>query len=471
MIAARVGSTSMVLAVAWSALSFGAVYPWGYWPLIVVCSGVGVLSLSVRPKSVPALGRVSLALGAFAALIALQLVPLSAATLARWSPVRDAFLKQADVLYALTTPAARHPLSIDPSGTRLALVFLISFTFASVGIARLTSVAGAASLVRGVIAFGLLLALFATVQDLRLTNRTGEFHTVYIYGFWRDPYVNKPFGPFINKNNYAGWMLMALPLGLGYLGALITRLNRSVRRDWRSLLLGISSPDGAEAGLVSLAVFAMAVSLVLSLSRSGMIAMAVGTIGLAVFAPITPGASRQRLMRSGAAALLLLAVTAWVGAATISDRFRDRADASMAGRLLAWQSAVSMVRDFPLVGVGANAFPSAMVTYQIADRTNFWEEAHNDYLQIAAETGLPGALLALVVIFVFATEVKRRFHEESVSRGSMWIRIGAVAGLCTIGVQEVVEFSLQIPANAALFAVLVGIALHRSPHLRQASRP
>jgi hypothetical protein len=45
--------------------------------------------------------------------------------------------------------------------------------------------------------------------------------------------------------------------------------------------------------------------------------------------------------------------------------------------------------------------------------------------------------------------------------------VGAVTGIASIALQETVEFSLQMPGNAALFAVLCGIALHRAPVRRK----
>jgi O-antigen ligase len=107
-----------------------------------------------------------------------------------------------------------------------------------------------------------------------------------------------------------------------------------------------------------------------------------------------------------------------------------------------------------------------MLLYQEGDSDNFWEEAHNDYLQVAAEGGIIGASAAVLAIGVIAVEVRRRFRDESPSRSSRWIRLGAVAGILAIGFQELGEFSLQIPGNAAMFAVLVGLALHASPPRR-----
>ncbi|MDO8677214.1 MAG: hypothetical protein Q7R30_01425 [Acidobacteriota bacterium] len=58
----------------------------------------------------------------------------------------------------------------------------------------------------------------------------------------------------------------------------------------------------------------------------------------------------------------------------------------------------------------------------------------------------------------FAWEVRRRFREDV---GSIWwIRMGAVIGLVAIALQSIAEFSLQMPGNAALFAVVAGLAIH-----------
>jgi hypothetical protein len=50
------------------------------------------------------------------------------------------------------------------------------------------------------------------------------------------------------------------------------------------------------------------------------------------------------------------------------------------------------------------------------------------------------------------------------------VRVGAVTGLAAIALQETVEFSLQMPGNAVLFAVLCGIALHGSPHKKSSRK-
>jgi len=462
----KTAATLTVAALAWGALTFGAVYPWGYWPLLAASVLIGAGELVVARREGPPLRNVATALGIVAVVGAAQLIPLSAPTIASGNPARDAFLKRYDVLYATTTSS--HALSINPETTAIALVCFAAFSVLALGTARLASDRGALRiLTNGIMAFGALLALIAMAQDVALVNRTGEGHTVLIYGFWPDPYVNKPFGPYINKNNYAGWMLMAVPLTLGLFAAGLERLWRSVGSDWTARFLALSSREGAKTLLAGLAALVMSVSVVASMSRSGMIALAATLFGLAWFAPLE---KPKAVVRVALASVALIILAAWVGPDTIRNRFEDRSEASMRGRFIAWQNALRISANYPIIGIGFNTFATAMLLEQQGDPVNFWEEAHNDYLQIAAEGGIIGSAAGLLAIVVIASEIRRRFRDVSPSRTSLWLRVGAVAGICAIGLQEFVEFSLQIAGNAALFAILIGIALHKAPSGLQGSR-
>ena len=458
-----------VLTLAWGALAFGAVYPWGYWPLIIACAAVGAIAFTTSQAPIRRLVPLAVVLGAVAAFICAQLLPIPGTVLARWSPARDAFLKQHDVLYAVTSGSIRHSISINRDATALALSCFVAFASLAVGTARWLSTRTVLLLARGVTAFGLALALFAVAQNMRLAAPTVAGRTIYIYGFWPDPYVNKPFGPFINKNNFAGWMLMALPLALGLIAARVTRGVRSSRPDWRSRILWLSTPDGAEALFATVASLGMAVALVMSMSRSAMIALAATGLAAAWCVPGAAPAHRARIARTGVVVILLIALSAWVGTDAIAQRFRDRTDATMMGRVGAWRDALHIVHDFPVIGTGMNTFATAMLVYQRSDANNFWEEAHNDYLQVLAEGGIVGALLAVLALAAIVVEIRRRLQEDSSAYTSHWIRAGAVAGLVAIGLQETVEFSLQIAGNAALFAALLGIALHRPSRAREAT--
>ena len=92
-------------------------------------------------------------------------------------------------------------------------------------------------------------------------------------------------------------------------------------------------------------------------------------------------------------------------------------------------------------------------------------EAHNDYLQIAAEGGLLLGLPIALAVGIFIREVRRRFTESGDDTRTWWLRVGAVTGIAVIALQELVDFSLQMPGNAVLLALLMATAVHRPVHI------
>ena len=120
-----------------------------------------------------------------------------------------------------------------------------------------------------------------------------------------------------------------------------------------------------------------------------------------------------------------------------------------------------MVREFWLTGTGLNTYGVATLFYQTSAQGFHLREAHNDYLQLAAEGGVLLGVPIACAIVALVRAMRRRFVSSSGS--SYWIRLGAVTGLSAIALQSIVDFSLQMPGNAVMFAVLCGIALHRDP--------
>ncbi len=87
------------------------------------------------------------------------------------------------------------------------------------------------------------------------------------------------------------------------------------------------------------------------------------------------------------------------------------------------------------------------------------QQAHNDYLQLAVEGGLLVIVPWLLAGALVARRIARRLVEPQ-DEMTWWIRMGAVASICGIAVQELSDFSLQIPGVALLFATCVALAIH-----------
>ncbi len=101
--------------LAWGALSFGAVYPWAYWPLIL--GVIGTAAWRWRPAHLSQLGVLALLV---VLALTMQLVPLSAAVLERAGPASGRVIEALDIAYA-NGVRRFHPLSIEPVRTSRAL--------------------------------------------------------------------------------------------------------------------------------------------------------------------------------------------------------------------------------------------------------------------------------------------------------------------------------------------------------------
>jgi O-antigen ligase len=455
----------LVLTVALATLAFGAVYDWGYWPLAVITAVLGVSGLTIGRGERWQERGLTLALAAVACAAILQVVPLPAHVVDRISPAAREFLLRYDMRYALDAvqPGANglldapRPLSIRPDRTVIALGLFAAFSIWMIGLARGFTRTGVLRVVQGLLILGAALSVFAVIQLALLPK---ELFQAKVYGFWKPEGTGAIFGPFINRNHYAGWMLLAMPLGAGYLCALIERGLADVRPSWRDRILWLGSPAAGKILLVGFALVVMAVSLVLSRSRSGLAGMAVALASSAFVFVRTQQSRRRQVLAAATFVVLAGMVVWWAGRDTAVARLGS-VSSEIEGRVGIWRDSLRIIRQFPLTGTGLNTFGFATLVYQTGTpMSEHYREAHNEYLQVAAEGGLLLGGPVLVALGALAIGIRRRFRTPDPNRLRYWLRAGAATGLFAIAVQSLVEFSLQMPANAALFALVAAIALH-----------
>jgi O-antigen ligase len=445
----------ILAAVAWGALAFGAVYPWAYLPLAAGCAALGIRGVLTtgtngdtwRPDVL------TIALAAVAVGIALQTIPLPYDLFARLSPGGDRYLRTQFLAF---TPPPSSTLSLSPEETTNALLLFSSLVVLFTGLMHVMGRQRAGWLASRLLGFGVLLAVIAVVQAAALDRQDPR-----VYGFWRPQQITLPFGPFVNRNHFAGWMVMALPVGIGYSLAVFQTSDRPRRGDWRTWLLWFTRAEANRFALVAFCLLAMCASVVLSTSRSGMASLGVAVAVFGVIAFLRGGREVKRL-----AALYLVTLVAgavlWAGFGSTVGRFAQ-SGAHLPARLDAWRDTMRIVTDFPLAGVGIGAFPRAMLVYQSFDRRYLYHQAHNDYLEVLAEGGLVVAIPVAVAALLLLWRVARRLLADEDGPERMWVRAGAAAGLAGIAAQSLVEFSLQMPGNAVLFTVIAAIAAHDPP--------
>lgn len=409
------------------------------WAILPVVAGCLLLCLIVRPAVREGTRTLDAALGAVLAASALQLVPLPAAAAQIVSPAR---VRVHEALRLGASPSWL-PLSIEPSATVVALLLLAGTFLMYLAARRVFERGGVRLVCRGVGWMGLVLACVAMAQRGASSGR--------IYGFWTPLDTGAlPYGPFVNRNHCATWLLMSIPLCFGYLMARLAN-ERAPSESLRHTF------DGRTVWLAT-AGTAMVLALAWSFSRSGIAAFAVSSI-------VVVGATRARmdpLRTVWVAGLVLLGLAAVITLADVGavlDRFADGIGASRLGRLAIWRDTLQMIADFFVTGSGIGTYQTAMLIYQTGDRTYYYNQAHNEILQVASEGGLLIVLPAAIALAAFVGVAARRLKADGT--GIFWIRAGAAAGLAGVALQSVWETGLRVPANALLAAVLAAILTHQ----------
>jgi O-antigen ligase len=451
------------LLLAASVLPFGAVHAWALYPVLAASAVGGFWIIVSNRKRVSSTTDWPLATGSvlLITVVALQLAPLPSSRVGTLTAATV-------VLHVGSAETVRRSITVSPDHSVVTIGALVALGLLGCGLAAaLGQSQSLQRTCRNLAVLAVLVAVFALTQKATSSRK--------IYWFWESEFRiwSNYFGPFVNRNHFAGWMMLSLSVSLAFLCGQVGVAAPRLKPGWRDRVLWLSSPVASHIVLTAAACLVMLISLIWSMSRSGIIAATLACAILGVAAARRMQRSKA-FVASGLVALLLLTGIAWKGVDTLAGWY-GRTN-TFEWRLQLWKDSLAPLRDFWFTGSGLNTYGVVMLFYPRADMTVHPQQAHNDYLQLAIEGGLLVGVPVLILIGLFIREVRRRLRQPQ-DEMTWWIRMGAVAGICGMAVQETVEFSLQIPGVAVLFAVLVAIAIHepapvgeRTPDFSHAKR-
>lgn len=289
------------------------------------------------------------------------------------------------------------------------------------------------------------------------------------------------YGPFVNRNHFAGYLLMVIPMCMALMARSYKRYARHLgeRTGMKHHVVAMGSREGTALLYATVPVLVALGGLIASTSRGAQLAF---VISMAVAA---------LSIRKGEVPTWLLALAftgmtlSWFGLERLEARYM-MAEADAPARTLVWKDALGRMDGRWLTGTGFNSFGAAMshvelwalpvgasplsqpVAELVASGSRFGEralvelngyswyaEAHNDYIQVLVETGIPGLLVALWGIAAMLRAARR----------DPWL----VAALVAVLLHSFVDFDLQIPAVAVLFVVLAAMR-PRVPRKAEVSR-
>lgn len=400
-----------LLWLVWLPLPFGSVEGWAR---LIVHAGAFGLTLALGIQTLLGWRLVVVPVGAFLGLGVIGLALVQRLPVAGVQTVDDFYTRQATI----------HLLA-------MVCLFVVS---ANVFVSEERATLWA----RVFVAWGGVFALYAIMQHFIGQGSYVAFRKV----------LGTPFGTFVNRNHYAGMMEMLAPLAV----AMAAHRRHGTDDDVRWLYV--------------VAAVVMLLSLALCASRGGWIAGAAGTLTAVALA--ARGQRRWRRAALGGLLLIPLGVLGgiwWMGIDPLVSRLQGPgelpATADQVARNIIWKNTLTLVRERPLTGSGLGTFQIAYTRADTSNGVNRVEQAHNDYLQLLAETGFVGFALGMAWLGWFFWQVRQLLRRRSrLHRPTEWtyVHVGAVGGCVAALVHACFDFNWQIPSNAAYFVVLAALA-------------
>jgi O-antigen ligase len=330
-------------------------------------------------------------------------------------------------------------ISLHPYGTVMEILrFTALFITFVIVMQNVKDWANLKRMLKILVVFGFILAVFAIIQKAAWNGK--------LYWFRELTQGGTPFGPFVNRNHFAGFIGMLIPLSLGF------SLTR--KRTEKKMLYGFMT-------------VIMAVSLFFSLSRGGIIAFIAG-ITLFSLLMIKSSVQSRKVWAIGFFLSVLTAYLLYLGIDPVIERFY-KTDIDGEARLIVWSATLNAFKDFWFTGSGLGTFINIFPLYSpVETQRSIYAHAHNDYLEFILETGIIGVLL----LIAFASLIIYSIARSSLQGKTGILTIAAVSSAFTIVVHSIFDFNLHILSNALLFSAVLGmvIALSNKDYIKVEGR-
>ncbi|RJP28090.1 MAG: O-antigen ligase family protein [Candidatus Omnitrophota bacterium] len=429
----RIFLACLFLLVIFSCLTYG-----GVTPLYSMIINVAALSLSCcwlitaisKKETYFVKTGLAIPVSLFSLIILLQLTPIPAGVL-------KIFSYNMYRIYIMAFPEAGEglllPLSVNPDSTiqeLLNYVVLIVLFFMTINIVDTKKEFN--FLFNGIIFFGLAISIFGIIQKYSYSYK--------VYWFDSPQTATSPFGPFVYRNNFAGYINMIIPLAIGYFFLDMPLSKR--------LIYGFC------IGIMALALF-------LTFSRAGIAVFLICILLLLALArfKIKTDVKIFNLVSAILLALISVLFLFFVDYKALFMRittiFSDQAFIIF-GHGYSWKDIVKIWADFPVFGTGLGTFGSISSMYKTTFSQKLFTYAHNDFLQLLSEVGIVGC--ALIIIFFlkyFLTVIKLWLSRRDPF--VIYIVMGGMVSVAGVLVYSLLDFNLHIPANSVLFSVLLGL--------------
>jgi O-antigen ligase len=362
-------------------------------------------------------------------------------------------------------------LSLDRFNTQLYATLTLCYTSAFIFIQYFAL--QSARLIKQLLLVLVLAGIFQAVAGIYLYSVNADY-TLFYFAL----HHVRTIGTFTYHNHYAFYLVMALCLGLGLIMAEpATQQNGGWKQQFNKLLAFVES----RKMLLRLGLIVIVIALVLTKSRMGNAAFFTALLAsMAVYLALVKPRNKNLLWLVASVVIIdIVVLGSWVGLDKVAERIGNTAlskdsatlsamirgqenspewprDESVETRMLPADYAVNIIKDYPITGTGAGTFYTIFPTYKPATVNQYYDHAHNDYVELLTDHGFIGiSLFAALVLCVIARTIGVLRHRKSaLAKG---LAFSTIMACCAALLHSLVDFNLQVPTNAMLFTCILGL--------------
>jgi O-antigen ligase len=443
---------ALLALLVWLPIPLGSDRPWS-WAILEVTSfallAMWIVLWSMRRVSVSTVARLSwpaiVVLAIWLVYQAIYILPLPPGLVSFLSP--EAY-RMHSLVTAIGIAQDTMTLSVDPHS---ALVSLFkSMAYGSVFLLVLLTVnrrSRATLLARTLVYASVIMATYGVFLHV-----SGV--TQHLYGM-ELTHSDSAIGTYVNRNHFAGYLEMTLALGIGLL---IAGLSDRTAKSWKQFAAHTIDWILSPKMVLRLALCVLVIALTTTHSRMGNTAffsslVVAGGIGLL----LSRHATRNTvILLVSLIAIDLFIVGSWFGVEKLTKRLQETTAGDVEIREEPAQYALNLVRDYPVFGSGPGSFYVTFPRYRPASVVGYYDQAHNDYIQFACESGIVGlAIIGTFVVLTLSAALLAQYRRrDPLMRG---MSFACIMGVTALLIHSWVDFNLQIPANATYFMVLCAL--------------
>ena len=467
------GRIAILLAVLVTPWLYGGVFFSAQFLMATCCLiGIGLLwfesGVSQRSSLILPYLIVPLVIGILLAL--LQIVPLGESL--QWM-----LGKQKEFYPLLTGDASGNPsISMSRADTWDQIGLLtIALAALCLGCRYFRTTTHAKFLLTAITLLGVCLSLFGMIQSLTMSEPNRIYWVVELTG------GGAPFGPYVNRNNAAGFLLICLGASLGLATILLSREQKGPKplgtkdlpfwTQFNETVLRFIAELDAKKIAAMLATGTIAIGVVASLSRGGVLAMLAGAIATLLLYGIARKPTFSAVIFFPACLIAVLIagwLSFWLGFGDQLMSRMDRIDTVEVlshdnARLQHWSDTWPAVSDFGMFGSGIGAYDEVHRIYNKGAQVVF-RYAENQYFQAIIELGWPGlAMLSIAWMLSLYYGLFLLFRGNSHS--SIGIGVATLFVTISVATASIFDFGIYLPANMLLMSFFCGFSAYHAQSL------